>query len=307
MFVLPSYVKARIGRGLYRTVVGARRVLGSDETDVVCTRDGIHWELDLKEALELGIYVFGAFEPIVRRTCDRLLAPGMIAIDVGANVGSHALYMGKLLRPSGRVYAFEPTRFAFDKLTRNVELNRWAKDVVVPIQAFVGDDSRELPDAIYASWDLEHLEEGHRDHAGHLKSAAGATLLTIDDFVAQMRLPRLDVIKIDVDGYEMTVIAGATDTLRRLRPTIILELCHYTQIEAGSSVLELLRALADLGYGFDSMRGAQLSDDVVAVAGLVPKRGILNVVAVPRGAPVADHRASPVRSVPRERLKPSAK
>ncbi len=290
MFVLPSFVKARVGRGLYRAVMGSRRLVGSTETEVVCTREGIHWHLNLNEALELGIYVFGAFEPDVRRAADRILTPGMIALDVGANVGSHALYMGRLVGANGRVYAFEPTRYAVDKLTRNIELNRWARGVVVPVWAFVGDAATVAPKAVYSSWDLDHLELGHPDHGGHYKSAEGAAVVTIDSFVREHRLPRVDLIKIDVDGYDTSVVRGAAETLERFRPHVLLELCQYVLEECGTSVRELIGTLGEHGYTFRTMRLGALPTDLDEIARGVPKRGIMNVVGVPPAGPPASAR-----------------
>ncbi len=256
-------------------------MVGSTDTQVLVTRDGLHWGVDLDEAVDLSIYLFGGFEPDVRRALTTLLAPGMITLDIGANVGSHALHMARLVRPGGRVYAFEPTIYAMSKLRRNVELNPWASDIVVPIHAFVGDAQTTPPAAVYSSWDLEHLELGHRDHGGQLKSAAGAEAITIDAFVQRMALDRLDLIKIDVDGYETNVVRGAVDTLRRLRPYILLELCEYTLAEGGSSVRELTGALAELGYSFQSTRMRGLPGDPASLAKRVPHRGIMNVVGVP--------------------------
>lgn len=293
MFVLPSKVKARVGRALYLTVMGARRLVGSTDSEVVCTRTGIHWHLDLNEALELGIYALGAFEPTVRRACDLVLREGMIALDVGANVGSHGLYMGKLVGSTGKVYAFEPTTYAFEKLCRNVDLNRWAKGVVVPVHAFVGDQATVAPREIYSSWDLSQLEAGHPDHGGQFKSAEGADTVTIDDFVRKAGLSRVDLLKIDVDGFETAVIRGASQTLRTLRPKIILEVCEYTLRPAGSSAVELLRALADLGYGFRTLRMGALPSSPEALAREIPSDGIVNVLAVPEDVPRAE--ASPRR------------
>jgi FkbM family methyltransferase len=293
LVVLPSFVKARIGRGLYRVVMGARAVVGDREPEVLCTRSGIHWQLDLREAVELAIYVFGAFEPELRRLLERVLGPGMVAIDIGANVGSHALYMGRLVGPAGRVYALEPTEYAFQKLVRNLELNPWTDGVLHAKQAFVGDHETPAPEAVYSSWDLERLARGHKDHGGHLKSAAGAESITIDAFVRQQGIERVDVIKIDVDGFEMRVVRGALDTLERLRPHLVLELCEYTLAETGSSVRELTGALSALGYTFRTTRMRDLPSDPEAMARFVPRRGIVNVLAVPPcGAPHAPIEAS---------------
>ena len=90
----------------------------------VFRRGGIVWELDLREGIDFAIYLQGGFEPAALREYRRVVKPGSVALDIGANIGSHTLPLAQIVGPSGRVYSFEPTDYAFEKQLRNLSLNR---------------------------------------------------------------------------------------------------------------------------------------------------------------------------------------
>lgn len=134
-------------------------------------------------------------------------ARGGVALDVGANVGAYALLMGGWVRPGGRVYAFEPSRQAFEGLRAHVALNGLA-DVVHPVRAAVSD--REGRAALAA--------EGHHG-TSRLASAGGegtetVETVTIDQFCAREQIVPT-IIKIDVEGWELEALRGARETIAR--------------------------------------------------------------------------------------------
>ena len=83
-------------------------------------RGGVNWRLNLTEGIDFSIYLLGAFEPITVAACARLIKPGDTVLDIGANIGALALPMARMAGPSGKVYCFEPTDYAFKKLTANL-------------------------------------------------------------------------------------------------------------------------------------------------------------------------------------------
>jgi hypothetical protein len=90
---------------------------------VVKVVDGIRYELDLNQNIDTSIYFLGAFEPDAVAAMKKFIRPGDVVLDVGANVGCHALLLSKLVGLHDRVIAFEPTDWAFRKPARNKELN----------------------------------------------------------------------------------------------------------------------------------------------------------------------------------------
>jgi hypothetical protein len=118
---LNTRTKLRIARTLYWTLTGFRRILGGTDSARV-SRRGIHWQLELREGIDLAIYLFGYFEYETFRAYRRLLKPGDTVPDIGANIGAHTLHLARCVSPSGRVIAFEPTAYAYNKLRQNISL-----------------------------------------------------------------------------------------------------------------------------------------------------------------------------------------
>jgi FkbM family methyltransferase len=271
--------KIRIAAMLYRTVAALRALGGAASDIVVCRRRGLTWRLDLSEGIDLSIYLFGRFERPVQRLIERHVKPGMIALDIGANVGAHALPMAARVGAGGRVLAVEPTRWAYDRLVENRSLNPRLEAVLHPVHASLGrPESR--PAEFYASWNLKEQSHVHQRHRGALRSAEGAAPLTLDGLVAGLQLERLDFIKLDVDGAECDVLAGGRDTLARLRPLILFEFSPYALEEHGCDGRTLLGMLREHGYAFQD-RGAT-SLDPSAFVRRTPRYGSINVMAVPQ-------------------------
>jgi FkbM family methyltransferase len=186
----------------------------------------------------------------------RLVATGNIAIDVGANVGIYTGWLSRLVGPSGRVLAFEPYPPVLEKLVTNVKRMR-ATNVVIS-GAAVGNQSGRT--------ELE-LPKGRRGrvndpyvHIKDIQTLGGRTLLTtIDSAVEEEHLNQVNLMKVDVEGYERFVIEGARDTIRRFRPVILIEIFDGWAGRYGSSYREVDALLADRGYSGYLLDHGQLS------------------------------------------------
>jgi FkbM family methyltransferase len=249
---LPTVQKLALARQLSRVVRLLRRAAGLPAA-VRVRRRGIEWSLDLTEGIDLSIYLRGCFEPSTVKTCERLLRPGSIAIDVGANIGSHTLPMARLVGNGGHVYAFEPTLYGLHRLRLNLSLNPVEAQSVTLVHAYLTDDlDATVPDAIPSSWPLEVRAGLHALHRGRPMPTGEAAAMTFDRFVVAQGLQRVDFMKIDVDGGEAAVLAGARETIMRCRPALIVEFAPQTHADqAITAIVDLLRAmnyrLHDLG------------------------------------------------------------
>lgn len=264
---------------LYRTIGGMRRAAGlSDQT--VVNRSGLTYELDLCEGIDLALYLFGSFEPATRAALAKFVKPGMTVLDVGANIGAHTLYLAKLVGSEGRVFAFEPTEFAFAKLTRNLALNPALTSRVIAQQCYLAaTDKEDIPDEIWSSWPLAAGDDLHPVHLGAGKSTTGARARSVDGVLADYGSPPVGVIKMDVDGAECDVLSGAAKTMAKDRPVFVMEWTPYTLEERGRSFAEMISFFAPLGYRFfHQTTGRELPSDAAAVARVVGEGGSINVI-----------------------------
>jgi FkbM family methyltransferase len=255
------------------------------ETRRVITRNGICYEVDLSDGLDLSLFVFGSFQRHVAEPRYFRLAADAVVLDVGANAGVMSLAYARLC-PHGRIYAFEPTDSAFARLRRNLELNPALATRIRPVKMFAGDRNRAVSNLIaYARWPVDRRHpDAHAVHCGLQCDAQGAPETTLDEFAAAESLVRVDLIKIDTDGNELAVLRGAGQILRRWRPAVVFEVGRYLLAERGVTPRQYFDLFAEVGYRLRNLRtGRQVTPenfvrevpalattDLVAVAGDAP-------------------------------------
>ncbi|WP_374448320.1 FkbM family methyltransferase [Stella sp.] len=204
----------------------------------------------------VGAFVLRDWSEPELRLLERFLHPGDVFVDVGANVGLYTLKGARIVGPSGRVVAVEPGRDACRVLADNVALNGYRHVTVVP---------KALADA-EAVVTLYHVPLGDDPQAYSLVPGAGqppgepVQATTLDRLAEVLRLPRIDCIKIDVEGTEAMVLAGARAQLARWRPTVIFEINCPTGTESGIAPDAAWNLLADLGYRFQRLVDGRLVD-----------------------------------------------
>ncbi|SDG54544.1 FkbM family methyltransferase [Roseospirillum parvum] len=278
---LTTRQKVAIARLLAAGLLGARRLLGQGP-EATATRGGLVWQLDLREGIDLAVYL-GRYEPDALALYRRLVRPGMTVLDIGANLGFHSLHLARMVGPEGRVVAVEPTAFAHAKLLANLSLNPELAGRVRPVQAMLTARAEDaLETEIHASWPVSGKAEVHETLMSQAKSTEGARALPLDALVAEQGLQRLDLVKLDVDGHEVTVLEGARDTLARFKPLIYAEFCPH--LHGGAEGFRRLVATIDgLGYGaaLDTPGRPPHRLDAEAFLKAIPHGGGTNVLLVP--------------------------
>lgn len=271
--------KLCIARALYWTLTGCRRIMGLTDNAQV-TRRGIRWQLDLREGIDLAIYLFGCFEYETVRAYRRLLKSGDTVLDIGANVGAHTLPLARCVSPSGRVVAFEPTAYAYDKFRRNILLNPQLVSMIQAEQIMLvdSDDTRVEP-RLYSSWQIhDAAADTHPKHGGRLMDTTGARNMTLDRYVTEHNPGRVSFIKMDVDGHECQVLRGAHELLQRDKPILLMEIMPYGLDEAGASLDELLGILARHGYRLYELDGRTALPVDNSLRQKIPSAGGINVI-----------------------------
>lgn len=278
--MLSTSQKIRIARGLSAAVLSIRNLRGLT-SEVIVTRRGVTWSLNLKEGIDLAIYLLGGFELRTLRRYAHLIKEGDIVLDIGANVGAHTLPLAQLVGPSGRVFSFEPTTYAYAKQKRNIELNpRLASRICAYQMMLMATDSDPLPESVYSSWPLEAADDLHAEHHGRLKDTRGAINGTLDSFIRSAGIKKIDFIKLDVDGNENDVLAGAKNVITESKPKIMIELAPYVYSEHPHKFDELLEVLWRNSYQISNIAtGSLLPQDPVEIRRSIPDASGLNVLA----------------------------
>jgi FkbM family methyltransferase len=181
------------------------------QTSTVETRHGVFDIFDEDELVGLSLSTYGEYSEGEVEVFRKVLKPGDVAIDVGANIGAFTVPMAKLVGPGGNVFAFEASEANLDLLCRNVAQNNL--DASVNICARAASDHNgtlkvDKQSALHA-YSRKDINEGEFD----------VECITIDS----LELKRCKLIKIDVDGHELQVLNGAEETIKRCRPIIYIE------------------------------------------------------------------------------------
>ncbi len=214
----------------------------------------IKWYEGLNIYLRLGndqsrcLYVSGSFEPNEIYWLGTILKSGMCFLDIGANEGFYTTYAAKKVGPTGSVYAFEPSVRELTWLQRNIDRNNLQN--VTVFQMGLADKKGK---AVLKIADHEHNGQNTLGatfgHPGVSSiSEIEVPITTIDAMRHAKLLPKLDVVKIDVEGAEAMVLEGAKATLVNDRPTIIIELFEAALALQGSCVAEVINFLEGANY-----------------------------------------------------------
>lgn len=200
-------------------------------------------------------YAGGDNELAVQDALAHALQEGDCLFDVGANVGFLTVIGALLVGPSGRVVAFEPVARNVAAIRRNAALNGFAQVTVV--DKAVSDRSgterlirtRSLGGAALAGADTPPDAVGEEE----------VEVITIDDVVVARAVPPPSVVKIDVEGAELAVLAGMEQTLARHRPVLIYEIDGPDEATVAARAEACAAHLARRGYHVgrlpDSYRG----------------------------------------------------
>jgi FkbM family methyltransferase len=204
------------------------------------------------------------FERTEREFLKAYLRPGDIFVDVGANIGLFSLIAAPLVGPSGKVFAFEPTGTTYKRLLNNVRLN--AFNNISSFRLALSDHNGHQ--SFFVSKDgFDAWNSFAQPVAGHSFEHEEVECETWDRFASEHNLlGNVTIMKLDVEGWETHVLAGAKDALNREdAPLLQVEFTDAVAAASGTSCRQLYRVLEDLGYRmflYDPWR-RQLIDDPI--------------------------------------------
>lgn len=223
-------------------------------------RDGTRLRLSPRRRLTWAAHLWKAVTRQHHRELLPLLAPHVprdgIVFDIGAHAGQFTkLFAG--LAPAGHVFAFEPGAYPRSLLAPMLKARGLRNVTLVPFGLSDTDGAAVLSTPIKASGSLgfgvAHLGQAHD---GRAAAEETVPLMTFDGFAARHALPRLDFVKLDVEGWEGAVLRGAARSLMRFRPALLIELVERHLARAGDAAAGVFADLVARGY-----RAARLEGD----------------------------------------------
>jgi FkbM family methyltransferase len=214
------------------------------------------WDYRLASAtfdrwLYLRLHKFGRMGGEERAALERYVRPGMTVVDVGSNLGLYTVLLSHLVGPTGRVLAFEPDPGLFVLLQRNCALNGCA-NVTAYNLALGSKRERLLLHTTAINSGDNHLGDGG---SRLLRRSVQIEVVPLDEIAPGLRP---DLVKIDVQGWELEVLKGMQGIFANSPQTeVYFEFWPEGYRRAGSSAAELLGWLRELGFHFYEATGSQ--------------------------------------------------
>ena len=205
----------------------------------------LRFKVKTEDVVGRHIYKYQVHEPVLSRFLIRHLRfePGDVVIDIGANIGWYSLLLAGLAAENVDIFAFEPDPLNFELLTHNIELNGRQCITALPKALAAGDGVQRLyqhDSNNLGRHSLLQLQDGQ---------SVEVPTTSLDSFWEQQqlgsRVPRF--IKIDIEGYELIALRGATKVLERC-PAVLCEFSPDYMRQGGLDPQDLVDLLANGGF-----------------------------------------------------------
>jgi FkbM family methyltransferase len=243
-----------------RRAAGRRALLAElrdrDEDAVFTIRwyEGLRFAAHLDNDVGASLFLGGSYEPNEFALWNAVLGPEMVVIDAGAHEGLFTLFAARKVGRFGQVLAIEPSPRETIRLRANLSVNGMDWIVIHPVA--LGDNVTTATLHV-----AEAAHSGHNSLGGAIANTEVTTVGSIDvpvrsldHIVDEANLLRLDVVKLDVEGYELRALHGARRTLERFRPLLQLEVnagALQSQSASPDALLSALRAVSYDVWTFD--------------------------------------------------------
>jgi FkbM family methyltransferase len=214
---------------------------------------GAEFAGNTQDIIQRYIYYFGIWEPWVSRFIQKRLQPGDVVVDVGANIGYISLLAANTVGEQGRVVSIEASRRTFGALRANLDRNNASN--VRAVNAAVSDTFGDLT-----------LHSGPEDNCGmaSIVHNLGGTSETVkaaplSHWLTERDISEVRLIKIDVEGAELSVLRSIVPILPRLRQDIEI-VCEVAPDIPQDELLETLASFTSTGFHLYGLPGDRMAD-----------------------------------------------
>ncbi len=229
-------------RGQYRIHHSLRQLFKIDlNKEIEAKRGGHQWLLNPSDFVHSNLFWLGLYDYWDVYHLKKLVHKDSVFFDVGANFGYYSVVLGSL-NPSIKIYSFEPYPSNLLKLQQHIRLNDLESVINACGVALSDNESTAVMSVREDNSGAATLGNPNGDHQEQVQ------VTTMDKFCKDNSIKRVDIIKIDVEGFEEKVLHGAEQLIRSQHPYIFIELDPPKLKRAGTSVQSLCNTLKDFGY-----------------------------------------------------------
>jgi FkbM family methyltransferase len=195
-------------------------------------------ELNLKDrGINADLFINRIREPQATRYVQQIMKPDWTVIEIGANIGYYAMMEARLVK---RVYAIEPGPSNYQQLISNIRLNKYTN--IIPYQLAIGDHNGEVGFEIAKACNWSRIAMSNET------ANVNVRMQTLDSFIKEQKIGRVDYLRMDVEGYEYAIVEGARKTIERDKPDMFVEVHRDRLADYGHSQLDFMEMMAGYGY-----------------------------------------------------------
>lgn len=202
----------------------------------------------INSGVDENIAEHGTWEPQITNQIKKILKPDSIFIDIGANIGYHSLFAATILQNEGKIYSFEPQISIYNQFCASIQKNNFTniETYNIGLSDHQGEETLYVREENSGGSTLLMLP---KMESFHIESTQKVPLVTLDSYIHKIK--KIDLIKIDVEGYELEVFKGGKKMLESYHPIILMEFSPVFYIQDHKDKPEqLIDFLKLLGYHF---------------------------------------------------------
>jgi len=186
-------------------------ILGKYEFQTIENDEGISTELQIYES----------HEPLTTHLIINELKQDMVCIDLGSNIGYYAVIESNIIGESGKIFAIEPSPVNFPILKLNLENQK--KNNFVAYNIGIGDKNEEMEFIISAKSNWSRIRMNNEKINSEDK-VIKIPVKTLNSFVNENNIKKIDILRMDVEGFEYSILLGANEVLEKFKPKLFIEI-----------------------------------------------------------------------------------
>lgn len=213
--------------------------------------NGVSFNFDFNFSHKIKKMYFGTFQPIISEIIKKYLREGDTFIDVGANIGYFSLIGAGIVGQSGQVHSFEPVPEYFIKLDNFAKINKNYR--IKTNKLALGDKKESLEIFIKGGKDIGNNTFFPELLDGREQEKVSVSVVRLDEYIKENNLNNIKLIKIDVEGFEFSVLKGLSKyfsecSVKKEYPVIVCEIVPEIYPKLGCKLKDLFDYMAQFSY-----------------------------------------------------------
>lgn len=199
----------------YFNIVGAFR----SSNKIIQVNDYLMYTIPNDNGISRELSILKTHEPLVTKILKNELKSDMVCFDIGGNIGYYVLLENKQIGNNGLIVTFEPSPINFEYLSKNVILNNVSN--VILEKSAIGDINSTIKFVVSPSSNSSHILQSNTNED---EKIIDVPIITLDSYVSEKKIKNVDLIRMDMEGYEYNAYNGMKETIKKFKPAILMEI-----------------------------------------------------------------------------------